>query len=238
MVLIPAGTFDMGSIAASGAPYYGQSDERPVHSVTISQSFWMSETEITQAQYQAMMGSNPSYSSGANMPVEQVTWHDARAYCAALTAQEQAAGNVPAGMEYRLPTEAEWEYACRAGTTTEFNVGAGLFCGQAIFGYSYHSNSSCNSGSPVNVGSYSANAFGLYDMHGSVWEWCLDSYAGYSGASQTDPFVTGGLVRVLRGGGWNNFSYNCRATIRNYYSPGFLYNTFGFRVVLAPVLVP
>ncbi len=239
MVCIPAGSFSMGSNAASGLPYNGSTSTQPVHSVTISQSFWMSETEITQAQYQAMMGSNPSYFSGANLPVEQVTWHNARAYCAALTAQEQAAGNVPAGMEYRLPTEAEWEYACRAGTVTEFNVGSALFCGQAKFWYSYHSNGSCNSSSPVNVGSYAANAFGLYDMHGNVWEWCLDSYAGYSGASQTDPFVTGGSGRVVRGGSWwDSFSGGCRSAFRYNRSPGNSYFGVGFRAVLAPVPVP
>ncbi|MCP5024146.1 MAG: formylglycine-generating enzyme family protein [bacterium] len=238
MVQIPAGTFSMGSNAASGAPYYGQSNERPVHSVTISQSFWMSETEITQAQYQAIMGLNPSFYSGANFPVEQVTWHNARAYCAALTAQEQAAGNVPVGMEYRLPAEAEWEYACRAGTTTEFNVGASLFCGQACFLFSLHSNSGCNSSGTVSVGSYSANAFGLYDMHGNVNEWCLDSYAAYSPVSQTDPFVTGGPNRVIRSGFWSSSSNGCRSAYRISHNPGVSFASLGFRVVLAPVLVP
>ncbi len=238
MVQIPAGTFSMGSNAAGGAPYFGIANTRPVHSVTISQSFWMSETEITQAQYQAMMGSNPSYFSGANLPVEQVSWHDARAYCAALTAQEQAAGRVPPGMEYRLPTEAEWEYACRAGTTTEFNVGSSLLCGQAKFGYSNHADSSCNSNTLVNVGSYAANAFGLYDMHGNVWEWCLDSYSGYSGAALTDPFMTGGSTRVLRGGSWLNLSSSCRSAYRADGSPGHSPRHIGFRLVLAPVLVP
>ncbi len=236
MVQIPAGTFLMGSSAASGVPYYGPIG--PVHSVTISQSFWMSETEITQAQYQGMKGSNPSSSLGAYLPVEQATWYDARAYCAALTAQEQAAGNVPAGMEYRLPTEAEWEYACRAGTTTEFNVGSGLHCDRAKFAHSYHSNSSCRPLFTVNVGSYSANAFGLYDMHGNVMEWCLDSYVDYSAASQTDPFVTGGATRVIRGGSWVHDSSRCRSAWRDDVSPGIFWDALGFRVVLAPVLVP
>ncbi len=238
MVPIPAGTFDMGSNAADGAPYFGRIYSQPVHSVTINQPFWMSETEITQAQYQAMMGSNPSWFSGANLPVEQVTWYDARAYCAALTAQEQAAGNVPAGMEYRLPTEAEWEYACRAGTTTEFNVGSELFCAHANIGYTYHGNNSCGPSYTVNVGSYSANAFGLYDMHGNVQEWVLDSHSLYSGASQTDPFVTGGAHRVLRGGSHIQFSYVGRSAYRSLNSPGNLGFDFGFRVVLGSVLVP
>ncbi|MCP3882560.1 MAG: formylglycine-generating enzyme family protein, partial [Sulfitobacter sp.] len=179
MVSIPAGSFDMGSNAASGTPYYNNANQQPVHTVTISQDFWMGEHEVTQAEYQALMGSNPSGFSGPNLPVEQVSWHDARAYCTALTAQEMAAGNLPTGYEYRLPTEAEWEYACRAGTTTEFNVGPDLLCADAHFSYSSHSSSYCGVSSTIDVGSYSANAFGLYDMHGNVYEWCLDSYASY-----------------------------------------------------------
>ncbi|MCP4126427.1 MAG: formylglycine-generating enzyme family protein [Gammaproteobacteria bacterium] len=238
MVQIPAGTFSMGSNAASGAPYFGQPSEQPVHSVTISQSFWMGETEVTQTQYQAVMGVNPSYFTGANFPVELVSWNDARAYCTALTAQEQAAGNIPVGMEYRLPTEAEWEYACRAGTTTEFSVGPDLFCGQAKFLYSYHSNSSCGSSSTTGTAAYSPNLFGLYGMHGNVWEWCLDSYLAYSGSSQTDPFVTGGTVRVVRGGSWYYDSTHSRSSFRGYFSPGNSADDVGFRVVLASVLVP
>ncbi|MCP3881584.1 MAG: formylglycine-generating enzyme family protein, partial [Sulfitobacter sp.] len=171
MVSIPAGSFDMGSNAAS--------NEQPVHTVTISEAFWMGEHEVTQAEYQALMGSNPSSFSGPNLPVETVSWNDARAYCTALTAQEMAAGNLATGYEYRLPTEAEWEYACRAGTTTDFNVGPDLFCADARFYYSSDSSSYCGVSSTIDVGSYSANAFGLYDMHGNVYEWCLDSYASY-----------------------------------------------------------
>ncbi len=238
MVSIPAGSFDMGSNAAGGPPYYVDTDERPVHNVTISEAFWMGEHEVTQAEYQALMGSNPSYFSGPNLPVDQVSWFDARAYCMALTAQEMAAGHLATGYEYRLPTEAEWEYACRAGTTTEYNVGSDLFCADARFSYSFHSNSGCNSTGAVNVGSYSANAFGLYDMHGNVWEWCLDTYASYGAAAVTDPFVTGGSSRVLRGGCWRLESYYCRSAYRVSFSPsGSLYDT-GFRAVLGRVLVP
>jgi formylglycine-generating enzyme required for sulfatase activity len=155
-----------------------------------------------------------------------------------LTVQEMAAGNLPAGYEYRLPTEAEWEYACRAGTTTEFNVGADLFCADARFGYSQHSNSSCGTSSTIAVGSYSANAFGLYDMHGNVWEWCLDSIASYAPGAVTDPFVTGGSVRVIRGGSWNYDSRYCRSAVRTSTHPGNSWNFIGFRAVLALVLVP
>ena len=239
MVQLPPGMFDMGSDAASVAPYFGDSSTQPVHRVTISQSFWMSEMEITQAQYQAVIGTNPSSFSGPNLPVEQVTWYQARTYCAALTAQEQAAGNVPVGLEYRLPTEAEWEYACRAGTNTEFNVGTDLLCADAKFRYSHHTSSYCPSNSTVDVGSYAANAFGLYDMHGNVWEWCLDSYTNYPATAQTDPFVTtSSSYRILRGGDFLNTSIHCRSTFRLFVPAGGANSSVGFRIVLASVLVP
>ena len=240
-VAIQPGTFQMGSNAANGYPYYNEAgySPQPVHAVTISYPFWMGAKEVTQAQYSALMGTNPSYFGGnPNFPVEQVTWFNARAYCAALTAQQAALGTVPAGYEYRLPTEAEWEYACRAGTTTEFNTGASLFCSDARFWYSYHSNSSCGSGSPVSVGSYAPNAWGLYDMHGNVWEWCLDSVANYPAGAVTDPFVSGGPYRVVRGGSWGNDSGSCRSALRYNVDPGYASDSLGFRVVLAPVLVP
>jgi len=238
MVAIPAGTFDMGSNAAGGAPYFGDSWTQPVHAVTISNSFWMGQHEVTQAEYAALMGTNPSYFPGANNPVETVSWFSAQAYCSALTAQQSGLGNVPPGYQYRLPTEAEWEYACRGGTTTEFNVGSALFCNQAKFSYSYHSNSSCGSSSTVPVESYTPNAWGLHDMHGNVWEWCLDSPAGYGGAPVTDPFVTGGPNRVFRGGSWGSDSDYCRSAYRFNFAPGNTNYYIGFRVVLAPVLVP
>jgi len=238
MVAIPAGTFDMGSNAAGGLPYYGNSSTQPVHPVTISYSFWMGQHEVTQSEYAALMGTNPSLFPGANNPVETVSWFNAQAYCAALTAQQSSLGNVPPGYQYRLPTEAEWEYACRAGTTTEYNVGSALFCNQATFYYSYHSNSPCSSGGTVPAGSYAPNAWGLHDMHGNVFEWCLDSYAAYGGAPLTDPFVTGGPNRVIRGGSWYGDSNYCRSAGRISLDPGYTNLDVGFRVVLAPVLAP
>ena len=238
LALIQPGTFQMGSDAAGGPPYFAQTAEQPVHSVTISKPFWMGTTEVTQAQYQELMGTNPAYFVGANLPVEQVTWFDARAYCAALTAQQGALGNLPAGYQYRLPTEAEWEYACRAGTTTEFNLGSSLLCNQAKFVYSYHSGSLCGSTSTAPVASYPANAWGLHDMHGNVWEWCLDSYFFYPSNPVTDPFVTGGSFRVVRGGNWKDQSQFCRSAYRYYINPLFAVEIYGFRVVLAPVVNP
>lgn len=243
LAVIQAGTFLMGSNAASGAPYFGEPKEQPVHAVTISKPFWMGITEVTQAKYQDLMGSNPSVFVGPNNPVENLTWVQAQAYCAALTAQQSALGKVPAGYHYRLPTEAEWEYACRAGTTTEFNVGNALFCNQARYALSLHSKSECIGwqAGHLPVGSYPANAWGLHDMHGNVLEWCLDSYAWpfvtYPAMAVTDPFVTGGAFRVYRSGGWDSNSATCRSARRNGYPEG-LNGSMGFRVVLAPTLVP
>jgi formylglycine-generating enzyme required for sulfatase activity len=238
MAMIQQGSFQMGSNAAEGYPYGISEDQKPVHQVTLSHCFWMGETEVTQAEFQALMNWNPSLFLGPNKPVERVSWFEAQTYCALLTAQQSALGNVPAGYQYRLPTEAEWEYACRAGTTTEFNTGTALFCNQAKFGYSNHSSTSCNFGNTVPVGSYPANAWGLHDMHGNVLEWCLDSYAAYTAGAATDPFVTGGPTRVFRGGSWGSFSSDCRSSYRASASHGVKGQALGFRVVLAPILVP
>ncbi|MBL8802556.1 MAG: formylglycine-generating enzyme family protein [Planctomycetes bacterium] len=246
LVLIPAGTFQMGSGAAGGPPYFGDPTlDGPVHQVTLSYCFWMGETEVTQAQYSALMGANPSYYPGANQPVETVSWFDAQAYCAALTTQQSALGNVPPGYQYRLPTEAEWEYACRAGTPTEFNVGDALFCNQAMFRYSVHSDTYCWSGPGLNftpgpsaVRSYAPNPWGLYDMHGNVAEWCIDFPAPYSAAPVTDPFVPAGTAAIVRGGGWGEPSHDCRSGNRAFTTPTFPSASIGFRVVLAPVVTP
>jgi formylglycine-generating enzyme required for sulfatase activity len=235
MVAIAPGTFQMGQVGVA----------EPVHQVTLSAPFWMGKYEVTQAEYQAVVGSNPSYFQGANAPnapqrpVETVSWNSAVAYCQALTATEQAAGRVPAGYQYRLPTEAEWEYCCRAGTTTEWHTGTSLSTSQANFQGAL-ANATYTSGQTAVVGSYAPNAFGLHDMHGNVWEWCLDSFATYAPGPVTDPFVTGGANRVFRGGSWSSFNSasNCRSALRGYVTPGFASLGYGFRVVLAPVLVP
>jgi formylglycine-generating enzyme required for sulfatase activity len=232
-VAIQPGTFQMGDGGFATS----------IHTVTISYSFWMSATEVTRVQYAALMGTNPSFYGGsANRPVDGVTWFNARAYCAALTAQQAGLGIVPAGYEYRLPTEAEWEYACRAGTTTIYNVGNALWCfPNAASANIQH----CEGGTLPPGTCCPPNAWGLYDMHGNVWEWCLDSYAPYPSNPETDPFVTGGLLRIIRGGSWNEGALTCRSAGRNNLNPydnalfnGDYYDGIGFRVVLAPVLVP
>jgi formylglycine-generating enzyme required for sulfatase activity len=232
MVPIAPGTFTMGSTA-------GSSNEQPVRQVTLTRPFWMGQYEVTQAEYASVVGSNPSFFQGAShpnaaqRPVEQVSWISAVAYCQSLTAIEQAAGRVPQGYQYRLPTEAEWEYCCRAGTTTEWHTGTSLSTSQASF-----------QGVPDQttvVGSYAPNAFGLHDMHGNVAEWCLDSWQQYAPGPVTDPFVTGTFGRNYRGGSWalNDTAASCMSAARNSLAFEFLSsNTLGFRIVLAPIRNP
>ncbi len=235
MVPIAAGSFLMGSNAAPGAPFFSQDFERPVHLVTISRPFWMSRYEVTQAEYEArMLGNNPSLFLSPSRPVETVMWQDAMAYCSALTAHEAAAGRLPTGYCYRLPTEAEWEYCCRAGTTTEYHTGNTLTCAQASFGYV-----ACGTFSTVPVGSYPPNAWGLHDMHGNVWELCLDKWdatANYPTMPVVDPWVSTGPYHVFRGGGYGDQVQSCRSAVRSGSVPSYSTGDLGFRVVLAPLL--
>ena len=225
-VWVLPGTFQMGEPGVA----------EPVHSVSISYWYAMGIREVTQAQYRAIMGVNPSNFQGdLSRPVEQVSWTSARAYCAALTTQQSALGSLPSGYEYRLPTEAEWEYACRAGTTTSWNISGGLNCGRANFAFFSPYWPYYCVGATMAVGSYAPNAWGLYDMHGNVWEHCLDTYADYTSGAVTDPFVTVGYNRVIRGGAWESDGNNCRSARRGQYDPNGAGYNVGFRVVLAPV---
>ena len=239
MQWITPGTVTIGSTS-------GPANEQPAHSVTLVDGFWMGKHEVTQAQYQAVMGSNPSYFQGAayanaaQRPVDSVSWNDAMAYCAALTASERAGGRVPAGYQYRLPTEAEWEYCCRAGTTTPWHTGAGLLTSQANFAGAVPDGMFGSSGQTAVVGSYAPNAWGLHDMHGNVQEWCLDRYGIFTSAPATDPYVLSGVYRVMRGGDFHVHTpaANCRSARRNATSETASIRTVGFRVVLGPILVP
>jgi formylglycine-generating enzyme required for sulfatase activity len=191
----------------------------------------MSRYPVTQAQWQAVMGDNPSKFQGANRPVEQVSWHDAVKFCNTLTQKT--------GREYRLPSEAQWEYACRAGTTTPFSFGETLTPELA----NYNGGSTYASGpkgtyreQTSDVGSFPPNAFGFSDMHGNVWEWCADVWHGNYEAAPTDGSVweSGGdaASRVLRGGSWHCSPENCRCAVRRKYSPVGRFYYRGFRVVL------
>ena len=238
MVAIPPGTFVMG--ANDGAD-----DEQPAHPVTLTKPFWIGRYEVTQAQYEAVAGTNPSKFQGAGIadapqrPVENLLWDDAIAYCRALTARERAAGRVPAGYEYRLPTEAEWEFCCRAGTTTPWHTGARLAAQQANFAGA-RADRARTFGQTAPVGSYPANAWGLHDMHGNVEEWCLDAYAPYAAGAVVDPFVANGDGRVRRGGSWIGSAgeWRCRSSMRGFVWPLSKNSSIGFRVVLGPARVP
>jgi formylglycine-generating enzyme required for sulfatase activity len=180
-----------------------------------------------------VIGSNPSYFTGdPNRPVEQVSWYDATDYCFKLTAAERAAGRLSAGYVYRLPTEAGWEYACRAGTTTRFSYGDDPGYAQ-LNNYAWYGS---NSGNTTHaVGQRARNPWGLYDMAGNVWEWCSDLYGTYPGGSVSDPQGPGsGSDRVLRGGGWYIGGQLCRSAGRAYCAPAYRNNRVGFRAVLAP----
>ncbi len=215
-------------------------DEGLQTQVTISQGFWMSKYETTQEEYKAIMKSNPSSFTGdSKRPVETVSWEDASNYCAKLTACERVAGRLPSGYAYRLPTEAEWEYACRAGTTTATAYEDTLGSTQATFNGRDDPYGGAAKGpylkTTTKVGSYAPNAWGLYDMHGNVWEWCLDWYGTYPGGSVTDPRgPTTGSYRVDRGGSWINIGRLCRAAVRGGFWPDFRCGYIGFRPVLAP----
>jgi formylglycine-generating enzyme required for sulfatase activity len=231
MVFIPPGTFRMGSPTNE----VDRNEREGLQtSVTISRGFWMGKYEVTQGEYLAVMGTNPSYFTGdTNRPVERVSWNDATNYCATVTQRERLAGRIATNSAYRLPTEAEWEYACRAGTTTRFSYGDDP-------GYTKLSNYGwydVNSGKTTHsVGQKLANPWGLYDMHGNVWEWCQDWYGTYPGGIAIDPQgpATGSL-RVFRGGSWSYDTRGCRSAYRYGIYPDFRpdYGR-GFRVVLAP----
>jgi formylglycine-generating enzyme required for sulfatase activity/photosystem II stability/assembly factor-like uncharacterized protein len=230
MVQIVPGSFVMGS---PDTEVDRDSDESPQTTVTLTRGFWIGKYEVTQAEYQALMGNNPSSFAGdLSRPVEMVSWVDATNFCWALTQQERAAGRIPANYQYRLPTEAEWEYACRAGTTTRFSYGddSGY---ASLANYAWYS---ANSGSTTHpVGQKLVNPWGLNDVQGNVYEWCQDWFGTYPGGSVSDPQGPGtGSYRVIRGGYWFSNAYICRSADRDIHGPSSGYGGIGFRVVLAP----
>ncbi|HJZ56969.1 MAG TPA: formylglycine-generating enzyme family protein [Gemmataceae bacterium] len=239
-VLIPAGSFEMGSPAAEPGH---RTNEGPTHEVVIGKPFYLAARVVTQRDFLTVTGHNPSKfgpgnGGGPEHPVEMVSWDDAVAFCRLLSdrPEERAAGR-----SYRLPTEAEWEYACRAGKAgTPFGHGAALSPEHANFDAA-HPYGDVRPGASVGhttpVGRYPANAWGLHEMHGNVWEWCSDWYVeGYYRQSPTrDPGgPPAGRFRVLRGGSWRNQGTACRAAYRNALAPHQRDSATGFRVVLIP----
>ena len=213
-------------------------DNETQHRVVLTKSYWLGKYEVTQGQWEAMMGSNPSKfeNAGREAPVEQVSWEEAIEFCRKLTEREQAAGRLPEGYVYSLPTEAQWEYACRAGTTTPFHYGNKLSSSEANFDGKYPYGGASKGRylqTTVKVGSYAPNKWGLYDMHGNVWEWCYDWYGRYKKGAVWDPAGrTKGSTRVFRGGGWFSSARGCRSANRSRNWPGIRFNALGFRVAL------
>lgn len=212
MVLIKAGTF-----------------MRLKYPVTLTRDFWLSKYEVTQREYEAVMGNNPSRFSGdSNRPVEKVRHTEAIAYCAAVTKREWDAGRLPPGYAYRLPTEAEWEYACRAGTTNLFSFGDD----PSVAGeYAWALENSDTTTHPV--GLKRPNPWGLYDMHGNVWEWTLDWFAEYPAMALTNPTgAPSSTFKVFRGGSWNDAIEFARSRNRFMMSPTNGIHFVGFRIAL------
>ena len=212
MVWVPAGSFTMGSPPSEA----DRDSDEAQHRVTLTRGFWLGKYEVTQGQWEAVMGSNPSHFKGSNLPVEQVSWDDCQEFIRKLNARFASEGG-----GYRLPTESEWEYACRAGTT-------GPYAGRLDDMGWYSGNAG---GRTHPVGQKAPNGWGLYDMHGNVWEWCEDWYGSYPSGNVEDPRgAAGGACRVFRGGSWIINPWPCRSAIRYWHEPGLRYFHLGFRL--------
>lgn len=209
-------------------------DEGPQTRVTIAHGFWIAKTEVTQGDFLRVMEINPSLNTGdLTRPVERVTWFEATQYCARLTRQAEAEGKLPNGYYYRLPTEAEWEYACRAGSSTRFSFGEDKDESD-LPQYAWFTRNSDSMTHPV--GKKQPNPWGLFDMHGNVWEWCLDWWgASLPGGSVTNqPATVGGALRAARGGSWLYEARACRSANRDDYGANNRCGDLGFRIVLQP----
>ncbi|MBN8216406.1 MAG: formylglycine-generating enzyme family protein [Spirochaetes bacterium] len=222
LVPIPAGSFTMGSPEDEA----GREKEEAPHPVTLSKPFYMGETPVTQELYQAVMGVNPAKFPGPKRPVEHVSWTEANEFCAKL-------GEL-CGARFSLPTEAQWEYACRAGTQTAFSTGAELDVKQAHIERATADESAKTEHDPgetADVASYKPNPWGLYDMHGNVWEWCLDYFGAYPEGEAVDPVgPPAGKFRISRGGAWRYRSALARAALRRWYLPETKHAIVGFRL--------
>jgi formylglycine-generating enzyme required for sulfatase activity len=230
LVWIPAGELNMGSNDGYG-------NEKPVHLVKISKGFWIGRFEVNQAQWERIMNYSPSYFKGPNLPAEQVSWHDAQQFCQLMNGLIEGGG-------FRLPSEAEWESAARAGTSTKYSYGDSE---DELFKYGNYCDASNTDDLPwqdrnhndgrdgsAPIGSYKPNPWGLYDLHGNVWEWCQDWYGEvfYAESPQDNPHgPPAGTARVLRGGSWFYNAAFCRSTFRSSCIPVIRSCNIGFRVV-------
>jgi formylglycine-generating enzyme required for sulfatase activity len=233
MLWVPSGTFTMGSPTTEAGR---QADREDEHNVSLTQGFYLGKYEVTQAQYEAVTGTNPSEfnaTGNGNRPVETVNWAEAVAFCTQLTTQEQAAGRLPAGWAYVLPTESQWEYACRAGTTSAYSWGATIASSNANYNWDGGANDGNDFKQTRDVGQYAANSWGFFDMHGNVWEWTANWYqAAYpTGNPVIDPIGPAtGSTRVYRGGSENNTGPVLRSARREDDPPSTRNHHIGFRV--------
>jgi formylglycine-generating enzyme len=237
----PRGTFRMGSPKDESGRFDDEGDENGPVSVALSRGFWMGKFEVTQGQWQAVMGTTvrdqrdkadpkwPLYGEGPDHPIYYVNHDEANEFCRRFTESERRAGRLPAGWEYHLPTEAQWEYACRAETATRYSFGddAG-----GLGEYAWFDGNSSRSTHPI--GQKSPNRWGLHDVHGNVWEWCADWYDAklVGGLDPRGPSQAAG--RVIRGGSWNGEPQFCRSTFRYWDTPGDRGDDLGFRVARVP----
>ena len=248
MTLIPAGGFMMGS---PDSEWRAESDERPQHHVEITKSFHLGVYPVTQAEYEKVMGGTPScFKDKDHNPVEGVTWFDAVAFCNKMSEVEkiepfyeisEEAVSIVGGNGYRLPTEAEWEYACRAGTTTKWFFGdkESRLKEYAWCEYPWYDRKHNGGNTTHPVGEKKPNPWGLHDMHGNVWEWCWDWYGDFRASPANDPNgPTTGEVRVLRGGSFFDGSLVVRSASRRSYQPTFRFPMIGFRLARTLPIVP
>ena len=243
LAYVASGTFDMGSNE-------GQRDEKPIHKVTISNDYWIGKYEVTQKEYESIMGVNPSKFKNPANPVENVKWSDAVEFCKKLNESERKAGRLPSGYEYRLPTEAEWEFAARGGNESRGYRYSGSndidkvvwyyenSGDKRLYDYSWSSAKvKSNNCRPHNVGMKAANELGIYDMNGNVKEWCRDLYGGYTNSEMTDPLgVDFGVYHVYRSGSWGNYERCSRIADRGKGGPATSHR-LGFRIALAPCII-
>ena len=229
LVALEPGTFEMGSPGTE----YGRGDDERRHPVTLTRKVYIGEHEVTQAEWKQVMGTTPSqFNECTRCPVETVDFYQVSTFLSRLNAGNSA-------MRYRLPTEAEWEYACRAGTTTAFSSGRAISTGQANYDgrFPYSGGSGgVTLGKPAPVGSYPPNAWGVFDMHGNVWEWTGDWYGEYAAGPATDPVgAPKGRARVIRGGSWRFNANSMRCAMRYTHAPPDKGSSLGFRIVAEPI---
>ena len=234
MIFCPPGTFMMGSPTSESS----RDGDETQHQVTLTNGFYLGKYEVTQAQYQTIMNGNPaglnadpSFFKGNNRPVEKVSWENTQIFLAQLNAIEQSAGRLPNGWKYVLPTEAQWEYACRAGTTTAYSWGNDINSSHANYNWDGGQTDGNDFKQTRDVGMYDPNPWGFFDMHGNVWEWVSDWKANYFTGAQTDPKgPASGSYRVTRGGSWTTAGRHLRSAERGNSTPGHRSYTLGFRV--------